>query len=156
VLAGPLSADERNELYDVFRRVGAGLGIPDLPRSYTEWRVDRERHMQQDLLYGDGTQALYAQYRHHLGSWRYRLLLWAQAMLVPRHVRGLLGLKSAGWLRLLLRLHPVLVRAGVRPIIQRLVMPPRYLAAVRGLDYVAPPSRKRASRALQTPPSPAA
>ena len=43
-LARPLSADEQAELYDVFYRVGTGLGIPALPSSYTEWRADREPH----------------------------------------------------------------------------------------------------------------
>lgn len=134
LLAWPLSAQERDELYDVFRRVGAGLGIPDLPPSYTEWRADRERHLRRDLLHSDGTKALYAQYRRHLGAWRYHLLLRIQALLVPAHVRGLLGLSSAEWLRPLVRAYPILARAGLRSAMQRLLMPSEYLAAVRGLD----------------------
>ena len=134
LLARPLSADEQAELYDVFYRVGTGLRIPGLPSCYTRWRVDRECHMRRDLQHSHGTEALYGQYRNHLGPWRYRLLLRIQAMLAPDHVRGLLGLKPAAWLRPLLRLYSILVRAGVRPIIQRLLMPSRYLAAVRGLD----------------------
>src|SRR5215207_2955400 len=63
LLARPLSADEQNELYDVFYRVGTGLGIPALPPSYPEWRVDRECHLQRDLVHSGGTKALYAQYR---------------------------------------------------------------------------------------------
>src|SRR5687767_13345940 len=76
LFARPLTADEQSELYDVFYRVGIGLGIPDLPATYTEWTVDRERHLRRDLVYSDGTAALYAQYRSHLGFWRYRLLVW--------------------------------------------------------------------------------
>lgn len=72
LLAGALSEDERRELYDVFYRVGTGLGIPDLAPSYIEWNGDREVHMRRDLLNGEGTAALYAQYRRHLGAWRYR------------------------------------------------------------------------------------
>jgi uncharacterized protein (DUF2236 family) len=134
LLAQPLSADEQAELYDVFYRVGTGLRIPGLPSSYTGWRADRECHLRQDLVYSDGTEGLYAQYRNHLGRWRYHLLLRIQAILAPDHVRGLLRLKSAEWLRPLLRVYPILVRAGLRPIIQRLLMPSRYLGAVRGLD----------------------
>ena len=156
LLARPLSADEQGELYDVFHRVGTGLGIPDLPSSYSLWKADRERHMRRDLLYGDGTKALYGQYRHHLGAWRYRLLLRVQAILAPTHVRGLLRLKSAEWLRPLVRVYPMLVRAGLRSIIQRLLMPPVYLDAVRGLDHLAPPVRSRPARTLHTPPSSAA
>ncbi len=138
MLARPLSAGEQRELYDVFYRVGTGLGIPGLPPAYAEWRADRERHLRCDLMHGDGTEALYAQYRKHLGPWRYHLLLRLQSILTPEHVRGLLRMKRAEWLRPLLRFYPVLVRAGLRSIIQRLLMPSTYLAAARGLDHPAP------------------
>jgi hypothetical protein len=116
--------------------VGAGLRIPELPQSYAEWTADRERHMRRDLLHGDGTKALYAQYRRHLGPLRYRLLLRLQAVLAPEHVRALLRLTRAEWLRPLLRIYPRLVRAGLRSTIQRMLVPSRYLAAVRALDHV--------------------
>lgn len=147
--ARPLRADEQRELYDVFYRVGTGLGIPDLPRTYDDWRADRERHLRRDLVRGEGTEALYAQYRKHLGAWRYHLLLRIQAILTPGHVRGLLRLRRAEWLRPLVRLYPVLVRAGLRSVIQRLLMPPRYLPAVRGLDHreASPLEPRRAVRA---------
>jgi uncharacterized protein (DUF2236 family) len=135
LLARPLTEGEQRELYDVFYRVGTGLGIPDLPSTYAAWRVDRERHLHRDLLRGDGTGALYAQYRHHLGRWRYQLLLRVQAVLCPAYVRGLLRLGRAQWLRPLVRLYPTLVRARLRPLIQRLLMPSKYLSAVRALDH---------------------
>ncbi len=137
LLARPLSADEQSELYDVFYRAGTGLRIPGLPPSYTGWRADRGCHMRRDLLHSDGTTALYAQYRNHLGLWRYCLMLRIQAVLTPEHVRGLLRLKSAEWLRPLLRLYPILVGAGLRSIIQRLLTQSRF-DAVRGLDHLAP------------------
>jgi uncharacterized protein (DUF2236 family) len=137
MLARSLSADERSELYDVFRRVGTGLGIPDLPPTYAEWRLDRELHLRRDLVRGEGSDALYAQYRKHLGPWRYHLLLRLQAILTPGHVRALLGLKGGAWLRPLLRFYPMMVRAGLRSIIQRLLMPAAYLEGARGLDHSA-------------------
>lgn len=155
LLDRPLSADEQRELYDVFYRVGMGLRIPDLPTSYAEWRADRDRHMRSDLLLSDGTKALYAQYRRHLGPWRYRLMLRVQAILAPRHVRGLLRLGSADWLRPLTRVYPVLVRAGMRPLFRRLLIPRTYLPAVRSLDQ-ASPRRDEEQRALYTRRSPAA
>jgi uncharacterized protein (DUF2236 family) len=139
LFARPLRADEQHELYDVFYRVGIGLRIPDLPRTYAEWRDDRELHLRRDLRNGEGTEALYAQYRNHLGSWRYHLLLRIQAVLTPAHVRGLLGLQRAEWLRPLVRLYPILARAGLRSLIQRLLIPAEHLAAVRALDHPAPP-----------------
>ena len=151
LLAQPLSRDEQSELYDVFRRVGTGLGIPDLPPSYTAWTADRDLHVHRDLVYSEGTRALYAQYRRHLGWWRYRLLLLVQAGLAPEHVRGLLRLRSADWLRPLLRVYPMLVRVGLRSSIQRLLMPSRYLAAVRELDRLAPSSEPPANHPTPVP-----
>jgi uncharacterized protein (DUF2236 family) len=156
LLARPLTAGEQSELYDVFRRVGAGLRIPDLPRTYAAWREDRELHLRRDLLRSDGTEELYARYRHHLGVWRYRLLLAIQALLTPEHVRGLLKLKRKEWLRPLVRIYPILVRAGLRSIIQRLLMPSRFLGAVRALDHPASSTSSRAcplARGALTPHS---
>jgi uncharacterized protein (DUF2236 family) len=152
LLARPLTADERDELYDVFRRVGVGLRIPDLPATYAEWRADRELHLRRDLVRGEGTDALYAQYHKHLGGWRYQILRRIQAILAPAHVRGLLGLKRAEWLRPLVRVYPLLVRAGLRSAIQRLLMPPAYLPAIRGLDHVpAGRPERRGTQAIHAP-----
>ena len=135
MLAHPLSAADRCELYDVFYRVGLGLGISHLPQTYAAWRTDRDRHLRRDLLHGQGTDVLFAQYRNYLGAWRYRLLLWIQALLTPEHVRALLGLKSAEWLRPFIRLYRVVARLGFRSLVQQLAMPPEYLGAVRALDH---------------------
>jgi len=134
MLVRPLNSAQRDELFDVFFRVGTALRIPELPPSYDAWKNDRERHLRRDLVHGEGTAGLYAQYRKHLGPWRYRLLLAVQSILAPDHVRGLLRLRRAAWLRLLLRLHPVLVRVGLRPLVQRLLVPSAHLAGVRALD----------------------
>lgn len=137
VFARPMNEAEQAELYDVFYRVGLGLGIPGLPPTYADWQIDRELHLRRDLVHGEGTAALYAQYRKHLGAWRYHLLLRVQAILAPAHVRGLLRLGRAEWLRPLVRCYPVLVRAGLRSVIQQLLMPSKFLPAVRALDHAA-------------------
>jgi uncharacterized protein (DUF2236 family) len=151
LLLRPLRDEERNELYDVFYRVGCGLLIPGLPPTYSDWRVDREAHLRRDLVHSVGTAALYTQYRDQLGPLRYDLLLQIQAMMVPDHVRMLLGMKSAEWLRPFVRVYPLLVRAGLRSMIQSLVMPPRYLTDVRRLDYRESLSRSGLARASYQP-----
>ena len=52
LLVGPLNAEAKDDLYDVFFRVGTGLGIPDLPSSYARWKIDREAHLRRDLVRG--------------------------------------------------------------------------------------------------------
>lgn len=129
-----LTDAERNDLYDVFYRVGSGLRIPDLPATYAEWTVDRQRHLERDLVNGDATRKLYAQYHRHLGGWRYHVLLLVQSLLVPRHVRDLLGLRRASRLRPVVRLYPAFVGIGLRKAIQWILMPSQYLPQVRALD----------------------
>lgn len=134
LFARPLTPDEQQDLYDVFHRVGMGLGIPDLPQTYAQWKADRDLHLRRDLARTESTDALYAQYRKHLGGLRYRLLLGVQSILAPDHVRGLLELSRAAWLRRVVRAYPLLVRARLRGTIQRLLIPPSFLNDVRALD----------------------
>lgn len=140
LLARPLTDAERDELYDVFRRVGTGMRIPDLPPTYDAWRADRELHLRRDLVESGGTSELYARYRDHLGAWRYRLLLWIQSILVPDHVRDLLHLARAEWLRPAVEMYGVVARVGLRPAVQQLLVPSQYLEDVRRLDH---PGRAR-------------
>ena len=135
LLRRPLTGPERADLYDVFRRVGEGLAIPELPESYDAWRGDRRLHLERDLAYTDLTAELYGQYRRHLGWWRYETLLRVQSVLVPDHVRRLLGLEPCRLLRPALGAYWVMVGVGLRPLVHRLLMPPAVLPQIRRLDF---------------------
>jgi hypothetical protein len=135
LLHRPLIVAERADLYDVFRRVGEGLAIPELPGTYEDWAQDRREHMERDLANSDLTVELYRRYRLHLGPSRYFTLLRVQSVLVPDHVRQLLGLGPCRWLRPSLSAYRAMVRVGLRPLIHRLAMPPAILADVRRLDF---------------------
>lgn len=129
----PLSADERDELHDVFYRVGVALQIQDLPSDYASWQIDRRRHLDQDLVYSDHTAALYAAYRRDLSWWRYHLLLQIQAMLVPDTVHRLLDLPTFVWLRPLVALYPFFARMKLQALYQRALIPPQHFAAAQKL-----------------------
>jgi hypothetical protein len=134
LLHRPLTGGERADLYDVFRRVGEGLEIPDLPETYDDWTADRGRHLERDLTYSALTAGLYGAYRRHIGWWRYETLLRVQSILVPDHVRRLLGLEPCRWLHPSMTAYRAMVRAGLRPLVHRLVMPPAILPQIRALD----------------------
>jgi uncharacterized protein (DUF2236 family) len=129
-----LTSAEQDELYDVFRRVGEGLGIPDLPATYAEWRIDRERHMRRDLAFSAHTGELYARYREHLGPWRFMLLRRLQAVLVPPPVARLLDLRPTWWARPAVQVYRVLSRLGLRPLVRVALLPARYVGEVARLD----------------------
>lgn len=137
LLRGPLSAAEREELYAVFRRVGEGLNVKELPRDYGSWRADRRAHLGRDLAFSKHTALLYGQYRRHLGGWRYRLLLRVQGVLVPERVRRLLGLGRGGVLSALAGGYGYLEALGLRASARRLLIQPRYWGEVEKLDRPA-------------------
>lgn len=129
-----LDAVERQELWNVYRDVGAELGIPELPTTYVEWRWDRELHLIRDLALSRYTHVLYEVYRRHLGPWRYALLRQVQAAMVRERVRRLLGLPARTWARRVLALYPHLHSLGLRGEIQLALLPRTHRAAMRALD----------------------
>ncbi|HEY4062138.1 MAG TPA: oxygenase MpaB family protein [Puia sp.] len=89
-----LDKEEKAEVFDVFYRVGARMGLKGLPADYGEWEGMRAKYLQENLVRSDFSVDLYRQYHRHLGSFRYQLLLQAQTLLVPKRVRQLLSLSS--------------------------------------------------------------
>jgi len=138
LLYGPLAAPEREELYAVFRRVGEGMNIGGLPEGYGRWRGDRRAHMERDLAFSRHTALLYEQYRRHLGEWRYQILLGVQALLVPDLVRRLLRLRRRAVFSALVGGYAHLDVPGLRPLVRRLLIQPRYWGEVDKFDRGSP------------------
>lgn len=130
----PLTDAEREELFQTFREVGAGMHVPDLPTNYTDWRTDREAHLNRDLVRSEFTDKLFRRYREQLGNWRYGLLRQVQAMLVPKQVSQLLDLSKKPLLTYSLGLYGMLNALGLRSIVQRVLLPTEYLEQIRALD----------------------
>lgn len=134
MLYGALTVPEREELYAVFRRVGEGLNVKALPEDYGRWREDRGAHMERDLAHGRHTALLYDAYRRHLGEWRYRLLLEVQALLVPERVRRLLRFRRRRVFAAAVDVYAALPVPGLRPLLRRLLLQPRYWGEVAELE----------------------
>jgi uncharacterized protein (DUF2236 family) len=138
MLYRPLSARECAELYAVFKRVGEGLNIKELPESYEQWREDRRAHIERDLSNSRHTALLYQQYRRHLGEWRYQILLGVQGLLVPERVRRLLRLRRQAVFSALVGGYGFFDVPGLRPLIRRLLVQPRCWNDVEGLARRTP------------------
>lgn len=130
MLYGALSAAERVELYAVFRRVGEGLKIKELPEDYEQWRTDRQTHLRQDIVFSKHTALLYAQYRKRLGEWRYRILLQVQGELAPERVLRLLRLRRSAIFSALVGGYGYLMAPELKPLVRRLLVQPRYWGEV--------------------------
>jgi uncharacterized protein (DUF2236 family) len=134
MLYGPLSPAEREELYLVFRRVGEGLNVKALPEGYEGWRADRQLHLARDLDHSGHTALLYEEYRRHLGEWRYQVLRGVQALLVPERVRRLLQLRRRTIFAALVGVYGSLDVPGLRPLVRRALIQPRYWGEVDKFD----------------------
>lgn len=133
----PLTDNEREELYGVFRRVGEGMRIPGLPVNYEEWKLERQRNLNRDLIHSQYTDKLFQRYREQLGKWRYDLLLQVQAQLVPVQVRQLLTLEPTTAFASAIWIYRILYRLKLKPIIQRVLLPARYLEDIRQFERIA-------------------
>ena len=132
-----LSQREKDELFEVFHRIGEAMYIPELPKTYAEWQVDRHRHLVRDLSYSKHTSMLYEAYRKHLGFWRYCLLLEVQALLVPTEVRRLLHLNSNRLISGLAQTYGMIGTAPLQSLVHTFLIPPRYWSDVRSFDRTA-------------------
>lgn len=86
-----LTDEEKDEVFDVFYRFGHRMHIRDLAENFDAWKQQRLQDMENDLQKTELTVNLFQQYKKHLGSFRYQLLLEVQKMIVPDKVRQLLS-----------------------------------------------------------------
>jgi len=134
LLYRPLSQFQKNDLFEVFLRIGEALHIPQLPKTYQEWQVDRHRHLIRYLNYSKQTSMLFQAYRSHLGIWRYELLRQVQELLVPQQVRRLLRLKPNLIVNGMVGTYGIVGSLGLQSIVHRLLIQPRYWSDIRRFD----------------------
>jgi hypothetical protein len=90
LLEKKLNDEEKEEVYNVFYRVGARMGLRELPLTYPEWLPVREAHLMADLQKSKYTADLFKQYKKHLGAMRFKVLIEGQKLVVPNRVKELL------------------------------------------------------------------
>jgi uncharacterized protein (DUF2236 family) len=134
LLERKLTAAEKEELYAVFYRLGERMRLAGLPGDFGEFVAMRDDHLREHLVCGEMTRDLYERYRKALGGFRYRILLGGQALLVPPHVRELLGLPSAWWMRPVLYGYKISRLLRLDGLVKAVVLPRAYKAQVAALD----------------------
>lgn len=86
LLERKLERHEKEEIFDVFMKLGNRMGLKNLPGNYNDWIIDRNIHLEKDLEKGKFTIHLFEQYKKHLGGFRYIILIQIQQILVPKIV----------------------------------------------------------------------
>lgn len=137
VLERKLSDQEKEEVFNVFHRLGERMGLEDLPSSYKEWMVARESHMEHDLVKSRYTKDLFKQYKKHLGFVRYKILLESQILVVPKRVNELLGLGKVSLIKPLLGIYKMTRYVKLDWFLKSIILPADYRKEIKELDVKA-------------------
>jgi hypothetical protein len=134
VLHRKLSDTEKEEIFDVFYRVGARMGLTDLPQNYKDWTIAYEQHLQNDTVFSDFTIDLYKQYRKHLGYIRFQILRQVQILIVPPKINQLLSLGRIRFIIPVLWVYRLSRKFKLGVLIIKMVLPKVYGAQVENLQ----------------------
>ncbi len=134
LLERKLTKEEKEEVFDVFYRVGTRMGLISLPSSYQEWLSSRENHLKNDIVKSTHTLDLYKQYRKHLGKMRFFVLLESQKMVLPVIVLQLLELNKTQWLRPLVPFYKLTKRLHCDWLIKSVLLPAKFKPQIKALD----------------------
>jgi hypothetical protein len=133
LLERKLSVAEKEEIFQVFNRVGNEMGLRDLPNNYTTWLVSRNEHLNNDLAYSDLTNNLFKQYKKHLG-FRYGVLLKVQALLVPKQVAKLMNFSRPSMFSILLSGYKLVKHYKLLKAIKYNLLPSKYQPQLKSLE----------------------
>lgn len=134
LLERSLTPAEKEEMYNVFLRIGQRMQIPGLPPTYNAWLPVREQHMQADLVRSRYTADLFVQYKRSLRGFRYHVMKEAQILVVPQRVRQLLKFRKFSLLTLLVPGYKVSRKLKLDGLVKALLLPREYKAQIRALD----------------------
>ena len=134
LLERKLDLNEKTEVFEVFYRVGARMGLTGLPQNYPEYVAMRENQLIRGMRKSDFTADLYRQYRKHLGAARYWVLRQAQVLVVPGQVNRLLGIGRIHWLAPILYLYKFSRLLNLHNLLKNAILPGAYVKQVQALD----------------------
>lgn len=136
LLERKLEMPEKEEVFDVFYRVGIRMQLSGLPADFSAWETMRVEHLQQDLLNSAFTDNLYEQYQKHLGTARFAILKQIQQQLVPERVRELLNLDQLEWITPWLYLYKQLRLINSHKRLRNALLPTAYKDEILRLDRI--------------------
>jgi hypothetical protein len=134
LLERELTPAERQEVFEVFYRVGFEMGLRGLPKSYAAYLAMRAGQLASDLRCSNFSIDLFRQYRKHLGPARYWILKQAQVLVAPQQVTQLLSLGTTPWLRPVVYLYKFFRLLKLQNLLKNAILPKAYVNQVRELD----------------------
>lgn len=134
LLEHKLNTAEKEEVFDVFYRLGTRMRLQNLPSTYGQWLTARNLGLAEHLQHGHFTTDLYQQYRKHLGALRFFILKQAQQLLAPQQVNDLLKLGCTPLASLLLGSYKISRHIGMQRMLKNVLLPASYKLEIMALD----------------------
>lgn len=134
LLETKLSDEEKEEVYNVFYRVGARMGLKELPLTYNEWLPVRKEHLIEDLQKSEYTVDLFKQYKKHLGAMRFKVLIEGQKLVVPDRVKELLDFSDFSLLTPVVPVYKISRLMKMDWLLKNVLLPSDYKDQINELD----------------------
>ncbi len=134
LLEQKLSDEEKEEVHNVFYRVGARMGLKELPLTYKDWLPVREAHLIADLQKSDYTADLFNQYKKHLGAMRFKVLIAGQKLVVPARVKELLQFSDFSMLTPVMPVYKISRLMKMDWLLKNILLPSDYRDEINELD----------------------
>jgi mpaB/rubber oxygenase-like protein len=134
LLEKKLSDEEKEEVYNVFYRVGARMGLRELPLTYFEWLPVRRAHLINDLQKSKYTADLFKQYKKHIGAIRFKVLIEAQKLVVPERVKELLHFSELSLLTPVVPVYKIISLMKMDWLLKNILLPSDYKDQINALD----------------------
>jgi hypothetical protein len=121
-------------VHHVFYRLGARMGLKDLPLTYTQWLPVRTAHLMEDLQKSNYTEDLFKQYKKHLGAMRFKVLIEGQKLVVPERVKELLQFSDFSLLTPVVPLYKISRLMKMDWLLKNILLPSDYKDQINELD----------------------
>lgn len=134
ILEKPLTDEEKEEVYNVFYRVGNRMGLKELPLTYVDWLPVRVSHLEENLQMSKYTIHLFQQYKKHLGLIRFKILIEVQKSITPVRVKKLLQFSNFSILKPIIAVYRFCILVKLDSLLKNMLLPPKYKTQINALD----------------------
>ncbi|MEO6882751.1 MAG: oxygenase MpaB family protein [Bacteroidia bacterium] len=134
VLERKLSQEEKEDVYEVFSRFGNRMKLKGLQPDYSQWLVQREIDLENNLKKSNYTIDLFKQYKKHLGKIRFFILIEGQKLVIPEKVRILLDFKKKSLLSIILPFYKLSRFCKLDGAVKKVLFPNKYEKEIKEID----------------------
>jgi ER-bound oxygenase mpaB/B'/Rubber oxygenase, catalytic domain len=138
LLENKLTDEEKEEVYNVFYRLGERMKLKLLPLTYIEWQPIRKAHLRENLQNSIYTADLFKQYKKQLGLMRFKVLIEGQKLVVPGRVKELLHFSDFSLLKPLVSIYKLSRLIKFDHLFKTILLPSAYKDQINELDLHNP------------------